>query len=147
MKSRVSERPGVSVWIAALLFAGLQLAVVVFQLALALGAPWGAYAMGGVHPGAYPPAMRLAALGQAAVLGLMGLVVLARAGVVLPVWRRAAHVLIWPVVVLLAASLVLNLITPSGGERLVWAPVAALLFAASLRIALIRPERSRPERS
>ena len=38
--------------------------------------------------------------------------------------------------VLMAVALVLNLITPSGGERAVWAPVALVLLLSSLVVAL-----------
>ncbi|MCR5877226.1 hypothetical protein [Phenylobacterium sp. J367] len=124
--------------LAALVFAALIALVAAFQLALALGAPWGAYAMGGAFPGVYPPAMRVAALVQIGVLALIAAVILARAGVALPRWRRAARPLAWGVVAFTALGVILNLITPSGGERLVWAPVAIVLFLASLRVALAR---------
>lgn len=45
------------------LFAG-RVGVAAFQLALALGAPWGTYVMGGTFPGSFPPAMRAAARRQ-----------------------------------------------------------------------------------
>jgi hypothetical protein len=120
---------------AALLFAGFTGVVVAFQLALALGAPWGAAAMGGAFPGAYPPVMRVAAVVQAMVLVLIAAIVLSRAGVMLPAWRRAARWLCWPLVAFLGVGVVLNLITPSGVERLIWAPVVTLLFACALRVA------------
>jgi len=122
--------------LAAKVFAGLTTVVVVFQLALALGAPWGAYAMGGAFPGTYPPAMRIAALVQIPILAGVAAIVLARAGVGFPRWRPQR--LAWVVVVLLAVGVVLNLITPSGTERLIWAPVAVLLFLCALRVALSR---------
>ena len=121
---------------AARVFAGLTGVVILFQLALALGAPWGAYAMGGAFPGAYPPAVRVAAVVQAAILAGVAATVLARAGVASPRWRPQR--LAWAVVALLAVGVVLNLITPSGMERLIWAPVAALLFLCGLRVALSR---------
>ena len=124
--------------LAARVFAGLIAVVCLFQLALALGAPWGAYAMGGAYPGVFPPPMRVAAVVQAAVLAGFALVVLSRAGPALPRWRGPAHWGTWAVVALMAVSLVLNLITPSGLERLIWAPVAVLLFLSSLRVALSR---------
>jgi hypothetical protein len=120
---------------AALIFAVLTAGVMLFQLALALGAPWGAYAMGGAFPGVFPPAMRVAALVQIAVLGVVALVILARAGLILPAWRRASRWLAWVVVGLLAVGTILNLITPSRMERLIWAPVAAALFLSALRVA------------
>ena len=47
--------------------------------------------------------------------------------------------LVWLVVAFAAVSLVLNLITPSAGERAIWAPVAVLLLASSTVVAT--PER------
>jgi hypothetical protein len=122
---------------AAKVFAGLTAVVILFQLALAAGAPWGAYAMGGAFPGTYPPAMRGAAVVQAAILAGVALIVLARAGVVFPSWRPRR--LAWVVVALLTVGVVLNLITPSGMERLIWAPVAVVLFLSALRVAAGSP--------
>jgi hypothetical protein len=124
--------------IAARIFVGLTAVVAAFQLSLALGAPWGRYAMGGAFPGVFPPAMRVAALVQVAVIGVLALIVLSRAGLALPAWRRAAGPLTWAVVALLAVGVMLNLITPSALERLIWAPIAILLFLAALRVALSR---------
>lgn len=124
---------------AAICFAVVALGVVAFQLALALGVPWGAYAMGGAFPGQFPPALRVAAAVQAALIALMAGVVLARAGVALPGWARHARWAIWVVVGFMAVGLVLNLITPSAGERMIWAPVVALLLGCSLLVALRRP--------
>jgi hypothetical protein len=121
--------------LAALIFAGLTGIVCLFQLALALGAPWGAYAMGGVFPGVYPPIMRISALVQIVLLALVALVVLSRAGVLLPSWAKASRWLMWIVAAFMGVSVILNLITPSGGERLIWAPVTVVLFLASLRVA------------
>ena len=124
---------------AAIVHAVVTLGVVVFQLALAAGAPWGAYAMGGAFPGQFPPELRIAAIVQAVLLlGLTG-VVLARAGLALPGWLRAARWLIWVVVAFSVISLVLNLITPSAGERAIWAPVALLLLISSAAVAFSGP--------
>jgi hypothetical protein len=129
---------------AAMIFVILCAAVVIFQLALAFGAPWGAYAMGGSTPGTYPSTMRVAAIVQAAFLVIMALLVLARAGLALPSWSRVSRWAIWLVVAASAITLFLNLITPSSGERAVWAPVIAVLFASSLMVAVLtRPRRRR----
>ena len=117
--------------IAALIYTITSLAVIAFQIALAAGAPWGAFAMGGAFPGQFPPALRIAALVQAVLLIALAAVVLARAGVLLPGWSRVSRWLIWFVVAFAALSLVLNLITPSTGERAIWAPVAFLLLISS----------------
>lgn len=124
--------------LAAWVFAGLAALVVLFQLALALGAPWGAYAMGGAFPGTYPSSMRIAAVVQAAILGGVAVAVLARAGVGPRGWWSGRQ-LAWAVVALLGVGVVLNLITPSGAERAVWAPVAVVMFLCALRVASSSP--------
>jgi hypothetical protein len=121
--------------IAALFYTIISLAVVAFQVALAAGVPWGAFAMGGAFPGQFPPALRIAALVQAVLLVALAVVVLARAGVILPGWSRVSRWLIWFVVAFAALSFVLNLITPSAGERAIWAPVAFLLLISSSVVA------------
>lgn len=121
---------------AALLYAIVSLGVVAFQIALAAGAPWGAYAMGGAFPGQFPPALRIGAIIQAALLTGMAAVVLARAGILLPGWSRVSRWLIWVVVAFSVLSLILNLITPSAGERAIWAPTAFLLLASSAVVAI-----------
>ena len=121
--------------VAAIVYAIVSFAVVAFQIALAAGAPWGAYAMGGAFPGQFPPALRVAALIQAAILVGMAAVVLARAGMVLPGWARVSRWLIWVVVAFAVVSLILNLLTPSAGERAIWAPTALLLLISSAAVA------------
>ncbi len=121
--------------VAALLFLFTIVGAVAFQLALALGAPWGSYAMGGRFPGKFPPAMRVAAVVQALLLSLFAGVVLGRAAL-LPGWPPLAGWPIWVVVAFSTVSLVLNTITPSAGERRIWMPVAFLLLATSLTVAL-----------
>ncbi|MBX3013482.1 MAG: hypothetical protein KF832_18320 [Caldilineaceae bacterium] len=122
--------------IAALIYAMLTLGIVLFQLALALGAPWGAYAMGGAFPGQLPLPMRFVAVVQAFLLLLLAGVVLARAGVALLRWSQAAQRLIWVVVTIAALSLFLNLLTPSAGERMIWAPMALVLLLSSVVVGI-----------
>lgn len=122
--------------IAAILYAVASAGVVLFQFALALGAPWGAYAMGGAFPGRFPPAMRVAAVVQAVLLALMAGVVLARAGLALPGWDVASAWLIWGVVAFCAVAVVLNSISRSAGERRLWVPVTLVMLASSLAVAL-----------
>lgn len=122
--------------LSAAIFGLFLAAVALFQLALALGAPWGHLAMGGAFPGPYPPEMRIAALFQILVLGFAGLIVFVRAGLALPRWLPIARRLVWGVIALLALALVLNLVTPSPMERLVWAPVSVVLLLSSLLVAM-----------
>ena len=63
----------------------------------------------------------------------------AASGLGLRGWRRAADRVRWLPVGFAGVAFVLNLATPSAGERLVWAPVAAVLLASSLCVALSAP--------
>ncbi len=121
---------------AAVVFAVVTVGVTVFQIGLALGAPWGAYAMGGKFPGRYPAGMRVAAVVQAIALAVLAVIVLSTAGLVLPTLSQAFPWLIWLAVAFSAVSVLLNLVTPSAGERRIWAPVGVLLLASSLLVAL-----------
>ena len=122
--------------IAALVFAAATAVVVGFQFALALGAPWGAYAMGGSTPGQYPPPMRLLAAVLGLVLILVALVVLASAGVVDVPLISAQPWLIWVIVVLSAVGLVLNALSRSAVERRTWVPVTIVMLVSSTVVAI-----------
>jgi len=121
---------------AAVAFAVVTAGVIVFQIALALGAPWGSYAMGGAFPGRFPPRLRVAAVVQAVLLGVTIAIVLSRAGLALAAWSDAARWLVWVVVALSVVALVLNSISRSAGERRIWVPVTALMLASCLVVAL-----------
>lgn len=122
--------------LAAAIFGGFLGVVVAFQIALALGAPWGHLAMGGKFPGRFPGPMRLAALVQALLLTCFGVVVFAKVGWIDWGLAGVSHWAIWVVVVVSALSFGMNLITPSRGERLLWAPTGLILFLSSLAVAL-----------
>jgi len=123
--------PKIAAWLYSIVAAGL----ILFQLALAAGAPWGEFAMGGTFPGQFPPTMRVAAVLQAAVIVGMVTVVLARAGISFTGWVRRTRWLIWVVVGYGAIGLILNLITPSTGERALWVPVALVMLVSSVIVA------------
>ena len=122
--------------LAGIVYAVVSVGVIAFQIALALGAPWGEYAMGGAYSGQFPPELRVAAIVQAVILAGLALVVLARAGIALPTWSRMSRWLVWVVVAFSALSLVLNIITPSAGERVIWAPVALIMLVSSVTVAV-----------
>ncbi len=121
---------------AAILFSIVTLGVIAFQIALAAGAPWGSYAMGGAFPGRYPPKMRVAAAGMAALLGLLVLIVLSSAGMINVPMLTGLPSLIWLVVAFSAASVVLNAASRSAGERHIWVPVAIVMLACGLIVAV-----------
>ena len=124
--------------VAAVVFAAASAGVILFQVGLALGAPWGAYAMGGVNPGRFPPALRVAAAVQAVVIALLVVVVLSSADLVLPGLADQFGWLIWLAVGFSAVSVVLNAITRSPVERRLWLPVAAVMLLSSVVVALPR---------
>ena len=128
--------------VAAIIYVIISAVVVAFQIALAAGAPWGEYAMGGAFPGQFPLALRIAAIIQALLLVAMAAVILARAGLILPGWSQASRWLTWIVVAFAAVSLILNLLTPSAGERAIWAPTALLLLISSVVVAFSRSSES-----
>lgn len=122
--------------LAAIAFALTASVAIVFELALTAGAPWGEYAMGGAYPGRLPARIRVATGVQAVVLCGLAATVLSAAGLAFPAIAQAASWLIWVPAGFSAVSLVLNSITTSRKERRIWAPIAAVMLATSLIVAL-----------
>ena len=122
--------------IAALVFTVAAVGVIAFQVALALGAPWGRYAMGGAVPGRFPPRMRVAAVAQAILIALLAVAVLSAAGFLIPDLAVRLPWLIWVVVVVSAVAVILNAISRSPAERRIWVPVASVMLVSSLLVAL-----------
>lgn len=122
--------------VAASVFALCTIIVILFQLALSAGAPWGEFAMGGRFPGRLPSAMRIAALVQVVVLAFIAFLVLARAGIAVSEFYVLSEKGIWGVVGFSFIATVLNLLTPSKRERMIWAPVAIVMLVTSVIVAL-----------
>ena len=121
--------------VAAAIYALATLVVVGFQLALAAGAPWGEYAMGGRITGRFPPPMRVAAVMQAVLLGVLALVVLDKGGIVALGWTAALPWLPWVPVVVSLLSAAMNAATRSRVERGLWLPVAVVMVLSSIVVA------------
>jgi len=121
----------------AYLFAFLALIVFFFQMALAAGVPWGHLAMGGRYPGKFPPNMRIGAIIQGALMVFLGVIVLSRAGSAFPGLSSLSIILVWVAVGISGISLIINLITQSKWERILWAPVGFLMTVSSLVVALV----------
>ena len=101
-----------------------------FQVALAIGAPWGAAAWGGQHPGVLPARTRWASAGSALVLASVA-VVAGTPDLVGPVLRRRVLV---GATGYFALGTVINAASRSPVERAIWTPVA-LTTAGLLRQA------------
>lgn len=101
--------------------------VVAFQVSLALGAPLGAAAWSGAHPGVLPDELRVASSVSAVVWLLAAVVVLARGGMGLPLPPRVALGGIRALLVLLGVGAVMNAASSSPWERFGWAPFVVVL--------------------
>lgn len=122
--------------IAAYLFSTLAAVLVIFQAALALGVPWGELAMGGKYPGRYPLKMRVAALVLLVLHIFIALVVLIRAGLVFEPYYDFSRSAIWFIVALFIVGTVLNAITPSKKEKVLWTPIAVVMLICSCVVAM-----------
>ncbi|WP_124113560.1 hypothetical protein [Paenibacillus xylanexedens] len=120
----------------AIVFTVLILVVILFQVALAVGVPWGDYAMGGKFPGKYPISMRFTCIVQIAILAFIDTIVLSKAGLLWPQWSVFARTAIWFIVGYLVLGTILNLITRSVWERRIWAPVTLLMLISSVIVAM-----------
>ena len=119
----------------AIIYALSMSIIIIFQGCLAAGLPWGAASMGGKFPGKYPPKMRIVAVINMFVLSFLALIVLSKAGLVLPQITTFANYAIWFVVAFGLVSIVLNSITRSKIER-IWVPFTVIQFITSLYVAL-----------
>ena len=106
---------------------------VVFQVALILGAPWGHLTQGGAHEGPLPRGARVGAGLSNVLLVVMGCAILSSAGhwPAWPVWSG------WLALGVTGLGMILNLITPSRAERLLWGPVTVMMFLSALGVMLL----------
>jgi hypothetical protein len=121
---------------AAYLYCLLTAVVVVFQFCLVAGAPWGEFAMGGKFPGKYPPRMRIITLLMIPILIFVAVIVLVRSGLLLEEYYDFSKTAIWAVVAFSALGAIMNTITPSKKERMLWAPVTIVLLLCASYVAL-----------
>jgi len=121
---------------AAILFTILTSVLVLFQLGLAIGMPWGEYAMGGYYPGRFPWKLRLSAIIQGILLIIFAFIVLDKADLFRLEYFSIPSIAIWFVVAFSILTSILNFITKSIKEKKLWFPVSILLLITSLIVAL-----------
>lgn len=124
--------------LAALIAVGLLAVIVVFQIALALGAPLGYAAWGGRHPGVLPARLRTASGVAALVIyPLIAWTVLGAAGVIETGWPPPSirAPLMWGLAGFLPLGALANFASRSPRER-IWGPVALAIAVCSGVIAL-----------
>jgi len=85
--------------------------------------------------------MRGASAASASVLVLLALVVMIRAGLLLPRWHSLSQKVIWGVVAYCGVAVLAHIFTPSTWERILWLPMVVILFITGLLVASdeIRP--------
>ena len=125
------------VTVSAIIFASLSGIIILFQLGLALGLPWGKASMGGKFPGKYPPKMRIVSLVNSMLICIIAVVVLIKANLLLPRFKSFSDIIIYFVVGFSLTATIMNILTPSKIERNIWAPVAAILFVTSFIVAFV----------
>jgi len=112
------------------------LAIALFQVALALGAPLGRAAWGGAYE-VLPVSLRIGSAVAVAIWLLAAFVVTARAGVpIVPLPIYAARWVVWLLVVLSLLGALMNFASSSPWERFGWAPVALIQAGLCLVVAL-----------
>ncbi|MEQ1663829.1 MAG: hypothetical protein ABL927_00475 [Bdellovibrionales bacterium] len=121
--------------IAAIIYVTIGFVVVLFQLLLALGMPFGELVLGGGTPGVLSKSLRWAELIQAVIICLCSIVVLSRSEIAFLHFQNISKKLIWIVVGVAGLSFILNLITQSEFERNLWAPVALAMLITSIIVA------------
>jgi hypothetical protein len=111
------------------------LAIAVFQLALALGAPLGRAAWGGTHT-QLPMGLRIASAVAVGIWVLAAFIVLGHAGFrVIPLPPASVRWGTWILVGVLVLGALMNFASPSGWERFLWGPLALILAGLCLVLA------------
>jgi 4-amino-4-deoxy-L-arabinose transferase-like glycosyltransferase len=118
---------------AAALAVVLLVGLIVFQPALACGAPWGRAAYGGRHD-RLPVRLRVTSAVAALFWAVVTLIFLPRTGLFGAAPPPGA--MNWVAVGIFAAATLLNAATRSRVERAIWLPISALLLASSLILAV-----------
>lgn len=114
------------------LHAALCGVVILFQIALISGAPWGRLTQGGAVEGALPVPRRIAAGLSALLMVAIAAIPLSVAGVGPPLPRWTAFL----AMAIVTLAVIANLITRSRAERRLWAPIAACMWGLQGAILL-----------
>jgi hypothetical protein len=122
---------------AALIQVFISLVVVAFQLALAAGAPWGEYTMGGRNLGRLPKPMRVVAAVSACIMLAQAGHYLAQAGLLDRLLSPNFNgVVNWIWVAFSVLGLLMNAISRSKKERRTWVPVLLVSVCCTLLVAV-----------
>jgi len=105
------------------------------QLLLATGAPLGRYAWGGQHA-VLPPGLRIGSVVSIALYGVFAVLMLQAAGAVAVLPRGLVEVALWVLTGYFVLGIAMNAASRSRSERRLMTPVAVVLAASCLVLAL-----------
>ena len=108
----------------------------VFQLALALGAPWGRFAWGGQHERELPVRLRVGSAVSIALYALFAVVLLDRAGLVDVFPDTFSRVATWVLFGYWVLGVIMNGASRSKHERFAMTPATIVLGVCTLLVAL-----------
>ena len=120
--------------ILAILYVLIIVFIVLFQLCLIFGAPWGHITQGGRYEGSLPLTSRVAALSSVPILICMGASITSAAGLS-PYWEGWTG---YAAIVMQTLSTTFNWITPSQKERLLWGPITSIMFLLAAYIVFMK---------
>ena len=119
---------------AAILYALIIALVVLFQLCLIFGAPWGQITQGGRYEGPLPVGGRVVATLSVPTLIFMAASIISAAGL-MPNW---ADWTAYAAIAVQALSTTLNWITPSQKERFLWGPITSIMLLLAAYVVFIK---------
>jgi hypothetical protein len=114
--------------VSALIYFMACVGVILFQVCLIAGAPWGRLTQGGFNAGKLPKRNRIIAGFSIVLMFGMGLSIVSAAGY-WPDWPAWTG---WLALATTAASAIMNLLTPSLMERLLWGPVTLAMLSLAI---------------
>jgi hypothetical protein len=113
--------------------------ILAFQVAVALGAPWGHLTQGGRQPGALSSQGRGIAVVSAFIITLFIISIISRVYDIGPFPRDWAVIGTWIAVGYCSLAVPIHIITPSAAERRLWLPIILAMLLSATTIALTAP--------
>ncbi len=120
----------------AYIFILLMIFILIFQIALILGAPLGELTMGGKYPGKLPIKMKVASFIQIIVIVLFSFFVISKSGILFESYYNLSRVGIWVVVGFFIFGSFVNLFSPSKKEKIIMTPLNIIALICSFLVAI-----------
>ncbi|MFW5785495.1 MAG: hypothetical protein ACOCW1_04845 [Chitinispirillaceae bacterium] len=114
----------------------MSIAVAIFQIVLAFGAPLGEFTLGGKYPGKLPVKLRIAAVLQILILLIFTIIVISKSGIAFDFLYSTAEIGIWVVFAFFIVGSFLNLSSPSKKEKNVMGPLNVIASICAFMVAV-----------